>query len=201
MNKGKGDNMKNLILICSLALSFTLGLTACGGGSGGGAKSTNGQPANYNPNNNQVTTIGPGVVITPGPAVSTPYSTGRSFNPEGTVGAEFYKDTTGVATLVQGDMSTIQPTGYAPDCLIPAGNYALSTSQGGQQGTKEHHYNGIVIDAVGPVSFKATIITVSAKPFTTQNGVWKLQGVFRVSTVGNRSCTNFGLPIDLSFTF
>lgn len=174
-------------------------LTACGGGSGDGAKSTNGQPINYN-NNGYVNNVGTGVVLTPGPALQTPYSTGRSVTFLNTrLGAEFNKDSSGLATLVQGELELGQPFGFDQDCWIPSGDYALSTKAGGQQASNvKHHYKGIVINAVGPVSFTATITNVSAND---SSGTWKMQGAFSVLTVGNRSCTGFAIPMLLDFTY
>lgn len=196
--------MKNSILIFTLML----GLVACGDNTGGGAKSTNGQTpitinagTNTNANTSETvsdTTNASSTVVSSGAALNTPYSTARSFVPEAILGAEFNKDSAGQVTLVRGDITTQQAMGYGQDCLIPAGSYTLNHKQAGFQASKEHHYQGLVIEAVGPVSFTATVTNLSAKDF---QGTWKMQGVYVVSAVGNRSCTGYGLPIELRFTF
>jgi len=195
--------MKKRTLILSLMFVCSLTLTACGGSSSGGAKTQNGQGAVVvNPNlqnaSSPVNVAGPGVVVTPGEPLSTPYSTAVSFVPEATLGAEFYKDASGLVSLNQGGLQTSQNFGFGQDCLVPAGDYSLSTTQGGQQATKIHHYQGMIIEGVGPVTFTARVVNVSAKDF---QGVWKMQGGFEITHVGNRACTGYGIPMQINFTF
>jgi len=191
--------MKNLILIFGLML----GLTACGGDSGSGASSTNTEQKGAVAN--EVTTVDgettitdSGLVAVAGDALNTPFSTGISFVPEASLGAEFDRDTSGFVFLTNGYIETSQAFGFGPDCVVPAGTYTLSTEGAGVQASKDHHYQGIVIEGVGPVNFTAAISNVSAKDF---QGTWKMQGAIEISHVGNRSCTGFGIPMTIYFTF
>ena len=181
-------------------------MTACGGSGGGSAKSTKGLKQGKTTSGTKTTTTGGGdeVPTVGGPgsgvgsALDTPFSIGSSFVPSANLGAAFSRDSSGRVELTSGNINTSQPFGFGPDCLMPAGDYSLSTKEKGVQATKDHHYQGVVIEGVGPVNFTATVLNVSAKDF---QGTWKMQGVIAISKVGNKNCTGFGIPMEIRYTF